>query len=112
MVYNEVMMRLHYMHAASYVENKGVSIHSTDPEILALRMVISFNRFIDDTLLSSSNNVLCTNINVVKLVYQYMMFKDVVTVGDCITVEKIITTSYRYSSTLASTLIITHCWTK
>ena len=52
-------------------------------------MVLSFDAFLDRKLETSTDEVLLVNISFVKLVTQYKIFKEAVTVGDWIAVEKI-----------------------
>ena len=90
MVYNEVLRGLHYKHAAQYVKSDNdVRNNDTNPASFAIEMVIDFDRYLDDLLLSSSDQAMCMYINFVRLVSQYKFFKEAVTAGDCITVEKI-----------------------
>ena len=88
MVYSEVMRGLHYMHTSIFVEKEGVRMNTIIPSQLALHLVVSFDKFLDEKLNTSSDKVLCMNINFVKMVSKYKLFKDAVTVYDSVTVEK------------------------
>ena len=61
-----------------------------DSQILAVDMVLSFDKFLDRKLERSSDEMLLVNISFVKLVSQYKIFQEAVTVGYLITVEKYI----------------------
>ena len=89
LVYTEVMRGLHYMHAEYYYDYQKNNIHTMDPQILAVDMVMSFEKYLDNKMLTSTDEVLLLNISFVKLVTQYKMFSEAVTIGDSITVEKI-----------------------
>ena len=88
-VYTEVMRGLHTMHALYYLKDNGDVITSMDPQKLAVELVLSFNAFLDHKIETSTDEVLIVNINFARLVSQYKMFKEAVTVGDAITVEKV-----------------------
>ena len=88
-VYTEVMRNLHYMHASIYYKAHSTTIATMDPTKLALKLVLSFNEFLDKKIETSTDEVLIVNINFVRLVSQYKLFKEAVTEGDSITVEKI-----------------------
>ena len=88
-VYTEVMRGLHYMHASYYYDAHRNEITEMDPQKLAVNLVLSFDKFLDTKLDTSTDEVLKVNINFVRLVSQYKMFKEAVTVGDSIMVEKI-----------------------
>ena len=60
-----------------------------DPQKLAIDLVLSSDRFLDEKLNTSTDEVLRVNINFVRLVLQYKMFKEAMIGGDSITVEKI-----------------------
>ena len=62
-VYTEVMRDLHYMHASSFVEKNRVQMNNIHPAKLALHLVVTFDKFLDDKLLTCSNKVLCMNIS-------------------------------------------------
>ena len=77
------------MHAESYFELHKHEIHIMDPQFLAVDMVIAFDAFLEMKLETSTDEVLLMNISFAKLVTQYKMFKEAVTLGDSIVVEKI-----------------------
>ena len=77
------------MHASSYYEVNRKQIAEMDPQKLAVDLALSFDKFLDSKLETSTDEVLRVNINFVRLVSQYKMFKEAVTVGDSIMVEKI-----------------------
>ena len=85
------------MHASIFVEEEGILISTMDPTKLALHLVVSFDKFLDKNLLTSTSTdqVLCMNINFLKLVSKYKLFKEAVTVDDSITFEKYTMIIYR-----------------
>ena len=60
-----------------------------DPQKLDVDLVLSFDRFLDDKLNTSTDEVLRVHINFVKLASQYKIFEEATTVDDSITLEKI-----------------------
>lgn len=88
-VYTELMRCLHYTHASSYYEVHRNAIIHMDPKILAVKLVRSFDKLLDNKLYTSTDEVLKVNSNFVRLVSQYKLFKKAGTVGDSITVKKI-----------------------
>ena len=77
------------MHASSYYEVNRKQIAEMDPQKLAVDLALSFDKVLDNKLETSTDEVLRVNINFVRLVSQYKIFKEAVTVGDSIMVEKI-----------------------
>ena len=68
MVYTKIMRGLRYMHALNFVEKDGVPINDIGPRKLALHLVVTFDNFLDEDLLTSSDKALYMNINFVKLI--------------------------------------------
>ena len=88
-VYTEVMRGFHTMHALCYFKARGNVIMTLDPQKLDVDLVLSFNAFLDHKIETSTDEVLIVNINFARLVSQYTLFKEAVTVGDSITIEKV-----------------------
>ena len=77
------------MHALCYYKSHGNVTVTMDPQKLAVNLVLSFNDFLDNKLETSTEKKLLVNIRFARLVLQYKLFKEAVTVGDSITVEKL-----------------------
>ena len=60
-----------------------------NPSNLGVELVVDFDLFLDNKMSTSTDQVLKVMINFVKLVSQYVIFKEAATVGDYITVENI-----------------------
>ena len=76
------------MHASSYYKDDNFDgIDGVDPQRIALNIVVSFEVFLDEKLKTSTDEVLLVLINFVKLVSQYDMFKEAVTIGDSVIVD-------------------------
>ena len=88
-VYIEVVRELHTMHALCYFKAHDNAIMTMDPQNLAVDLVLVFNAFLDHKIETSTDELLIVNINFVRLVSQYKLFKEAATVGDSITVEKV-----------------------